>query len=272
MQTIPEEYTVGAEFAQIAEVFIPHNPKTHGMMKADYEQIEVWMAWLFSQDPVLLQHLLSGDVHSATAEIAFHMSRNDVDPAAWKVKRQGAKKIRFGLQYGEGAEKLSSPPPVGLGSTVREAQEFIDNYWKGYIKYAQWMTNIQRQARTEGEIVTFTGRKMRFPIIMDHKELRQAMNFPIQSTASDHPLLAALELIERLREYNSYFLIDVHDALWIEYDLRYEAQVCALVREVMERPKAPGFPNVPVEIKVGPNILQMTKVPRKGTWELQLAA
>lgn len=277
MQTIPQAYTVGAEFAQIEEVFIPHNPKTHGMLKADYEQIEVWMAWVISQDPVLLEHLLSGDVHSATAESALSfvrktvVRRTDFEPAAWKVWRQNAKKIRFGLQFGEGAEKLSSPPPVGIGGTVRDAQAFIDGYWAVYKDYAATMTRIQRQAKVEGELVTFTGRKMRFPIILDHKGLRQAINFPIQSQASDHVLLAALELVERLREFNSFFLLDVHDALWIEYDLRYEAQVCRLVREVMERPKHPGFPNIPVELKVGPNIGQTHTVEREWKWEFQIA-
>jgi uracil-DNA glycosylase family 4 len=278
MQTIPQEYTVGAEFAEISSVFVPHNPKTHGMLKADYEQIEVWEAWVLSRDPVLLEHLLSGDIHSATAEAAFKISRLDYGypnhrkNPLWDVKRQGAKKVRFGLQYGEGAEKLSSPPPVGLGCTTREAQEFIDNYWSVYDRYARWMVEIQAEARKEGELRTPTGRIMRFPIILDHKQLRQAINFPIQSIASDHVLIAAIELHERLREYNSFFLLDVHDALWIEYDLRFEREVCELVREVMERPKFPGYPNIPAEIAVGPNLRNMTKVPRKDKWELCLAA
>lgn len=271
MQTIPEEYTVGAEYAQIQEVFIPHDGRTHGMIKVDYEQIEVWVGWAMSQDPVLLEHLLSGDVHSATAESAFHLSRSDFTKADWLVYRQNAKKIRFGLQFGEGAEKLSSPRPIGMGCTPREAQIFIDNYWAAYAAYAAWVKETERRAFKEGELVTPTGRKMHFPIIFDHRALRQAINFPIQSTASDHVLISLIELHERLREFNSFFLIDVHDALWIEYDLRYERQVCALVREVLERPKWPGWPNIPVEIKIGPNIGKLTKVPREAKWELQLA-
>lgn len=276
MQTIPEEYTVGAEYVQIQEVFIPHNPSTHGMLKADYEQVEVWMGWVFSQDQVLLEHLLSGDVHSATAEIAFKIDRHDYGypnhkkNPGWQIKRQGAKKLRFGLMYGEGAKKLASPPPVGLGSSVREAQEFIDNYWKGYSVYAAWTRSIEQTAAKTGELVTPFGRKMHFPVILDHKQLRQAINFPVQSPASDHVLVSLIELAERLQEYNSFFLIDVHDALWIEYDLRFEKEVVRLVREVMERPKWSGAPNIPVEIKVGPNIGAMHTVPREEVWELCL--
>lgn len=277
MQTIPEEFTVGAEYAQIQEVFIPHDPRTHRMLKVDYEQIEVWVGWALSHDPVLLDHLLSGDVHSATAESALGVSRHDYGypdhrkNPIWEDLRQNAKKIRFGLQYGEGAEKLASPRPIGIGGTVRQAQAFIDNYWAAYRDYAQWVRDTEHKALKEGELVTPTGRKMHFPIIFDHRALRQAINFPIQSPASDHVLISLIELSERLREYNSYFLIDVHDAMWIEYDLRYEAQVCRLVREVMERAKFPGWPNIPVEIKVGPNIGKLTKVPREWPWSLQCA-
>lgn len=275
VQTIPESFTVGAEFAQIQEVFIPHNRTTHGMLKADYEQIEVWVGQALSRDPVLLAHLLSGDVHSATAETALSVSRHDYGypnhrkNPAWEYLRQTAKKIRFGLQYGEGADKLSTPPPIGIGCTPREAQAFIDRYWAGYADYARWTTTIQQRALKEGELVTATGRKMRFPLVLDPKGLRQAMNFPIQSTASDYVLVSAIELAERLQEYNSFFLIDVHDALWIEYDLRFEREVVALVFEVMERPKFPGFPGIPIEAKIGVNIGQMTKVPRPYEWHYE---
>lgn len=276
VQTIPESFTVGAEFAQIQEVFIPHNPKTHGMLKADYEQIEVWVGQFLSGDPVLLEHLLSGDVHSATAEIALSVSRHDYDfpnhrkNPAWEYLRQTAKKIRFGLQYGEGADKLSTPPPIGIGCTPREAQAFIDRYWAGYRDYAAWTLDIQQRALKEGELRTPTGRKMRFPLVLDPKGLRQAMNFPIQSTASDYVLQSAIELAERLQEFNSWFLIDVHDALWIEYDLRYEKQVIALVYEVMERPRF-GFPSIPIEAKVGPNIGSLHGVARPYEWHFEAA-
>lgn len=277
MQTIPEEFTVGAEYAQIQEVFIPHNPRTHGMLKVDYEQIEVWAGWALSRDPVLLEHLLSGDVHSATAEVALGVDRRDYGfpnhrkNPVWEDLRQNAKKIRFGLQFGEGADSLSRPRPIGMGCTPRQAQDFIDNYWAGYRVYAQWVKATERLAASSGELVTPTGRKMHFPIIMDLHTLRQAINFPIQSPASDHVLISLIELAERLKEFNSYFLIDIHDAMWVEYDLRFEAQVCRLVREVMERPKWAGWPNVPVEIKIGPNIGKLTRVPREWKWELQCA-
>jgi uracil-DNA glycosylase family 4 len=275
MQTIPQEYMVGAEYAQIEEVFVPFNRRTHGMLKADYEQIEVWMCWWFCKDPVLLEHLLSGDIHSATAESAFGLNRWDFGTQPkknpeWVVHRQGGKKLRFTIMYGGGAEKVSSRPPVGIGCSYGEARKFVSNFWATYPTHARWAREIERTAAREGELRTPFGRKMHFPVILDSDVLRQAINFPIQSPASDHPLISAIELAERLKEYDSYFLIDVHDALWVEYNLKYEREVTRLVREVMERPKFPGAPNVPVEIKVGPNIHNTHLIERESPWELQI--
>jgi DNA polymerase-1 len=244
------------------------------MLKADYEQIEAWVGWFLSQDSVMLEQLLSGDIHSATAEIAFKISRFDYGfpnhrkNHEWDVKRQGAKKLRYTLMYGGGPDKVGAPPPMGLGVSYREAMELIRNFWSGYPEFTKWTRMIETTARRQGELWTEFGRKMHFPVILDTDSLRQAINFPIQSNASDHVLVSALELATKLTEYNSYFLLDVHDAIWVEYDLRYELEVTRLVREVMERPKMAGGPNIAVEIKVGPNIHNTHVVPRESPWEL----
>jgi len=184
------------------------------------------------------------------------------------VKRQGAKKLRYTLMYGGGPDKVGAPPPMGLGVSYREAMELIRNFWSGYPEFTKWTRMIETTARRQGELWTEFGRKMHFPVILDTDSLRQAINFPIQSNASDHVLVSALELATKLTEYNSYFLLDVHDAIWVEYDLRYELEVTRLVREVMERPKMAGGPNIAVEIKVGPNIHNTHVVPRESPWEL----
>lgn len=260
MQTLPKDYTVGADYARLREVIIPHNPDTHELIDADYNQIEVWMAWALSRDPVLLEHLKSGDVHSYTAEGAFNTKRELWTPEQWAEKRQNAKKIRFGIQYGEGAKKLSTPPPIGIGTSVASAQQFINNYKRTYPVYTQWMRDIQQTALKQGYLRTPSGRVMRFPCVMDHKELRQALNFPVQSVATDYNLLSMIELAPLLVQYNSWVLLNIHDNLVIESDRRYRAEVIALVREVMERPKFAGYPSIKVDVKVGNNLGQTKKV------------
>lgn len=260
MQTLPKDYTVGADYARLREIIVPHNPDTHELIEADYNQIEVWLAWFESQDPTLLEHLMSGDVHSATAEGAFNTKRELHDPLQWSEMRQNAKKIRFGIQYGEGAEKLASPPPVGIGGTVANARRFIDNYKRTYPVYAAWMDAIQRRALEQGYLRAPSGAVMRFPVVMDHKQLRQALNFPIQHTASMYNLTSMIELAPKLRPFNSYIILNIHDALVVESDRRYRAEVMALIRQVMEKPRFPGYPSIKVDMKVGDNLGEVKKV------------
>ena len=254
MQTIPKDYTVGADYARLREVIIPHDTSTHEIIEADYNQIEVWLAWAESKDPILLQHLKSGDVHSATAEGAFNTTRDQHDKITWGAMRQNAKKIRFGLQYGEGAEKLSSPPPVGLGCSVAEARRFVDNFWKTYPVHKKWTVDIQKRVQDYGYLRTPSGRVMRFPVVLDHKALRQAINFPIQSNASDYCLLSMIELAPLLKQYNSYIILMIHDSLVIESDRRYRSQVTSLIKQVMETPKFDGYPSIKIDIKIGDNL------------------
>lgn len=117
LQTIPQDYTVGTDYARLREIFTPHNLDTHCIVECDFAQIEVWIAWAESQDPTLLEHLQSGDVHSYTAEIAFDTRRELWTPLQWQEKRQNAKKIRFGLW------ELAEVKPTQLLETLRGNQQ-----------------------------------------------------------------------------------------------------------------------------------------------------
>lgn len=259
MQTLPKDYTVGAEYARLREIIIPHNPLTHEIIEADYNQIEVWLAWAESRDPTLKEHLDSGDVHSATAEGAFHVSRHDFTPSEWAVYRQNAKKIRFGLQYGEGAEKLSTPPPVGIGGTVADARRFIENFWRTYPLHRRWIFDTQKQVAEQGFIRTASGRVMRFPVVMDHRALRQAANFPIQANASDYCLLAMIKLAPLLAHLDAHIILMIHDCLVVESPRQHRAEVMHLMREVMTTSPWPGYPDIKVDMKVGDNLGEMHK-------------
>lgn len=260
MQTLPKDYTVGEDYARLREIIVPHNVETHEIAEYDFNQIEVWLAWAESKDPILHEHLMSGDVHSATAEGAFKTRRDQWSKADWDVKRQNAKKIRFGIQYGEGPEKLSSPPPVGIGGTVADAKKFIAQYKASYPVYSKWMEQIQNKARADGFLRSPSGRVMRFPLVLDHRSLRQALNFPIQATASDYNLLSMIELAPLLRQYNSWIVLNIHDCLVIEQDRRYRSEIMALVKSVMQKEHFPGYPSIKVDCKIGDNLGIVKKI------------
>jgi len=157
--------------------------------------------------------------------------------------------------YGRGAPSLVANELAGY--SIGEAQTFIDNWKARYHVYTKWAEQIKSTVKTKGEIVSLIGRKRRFRLLIDniYEILNQAVNFPIQSLASDMVLLSMVELYERLKQYESYILFAVHDALVFEVKEEYLDQCVALIHEVMERPGKflPNVPGIPVEIKVGKN-------------------
>lgn len=157
--------------------------------------------------------------------------------------------------YGRGAPSLAAAEMQGY--SIGECQTFIDNWKARYKKYVEWAESIKNTARTKGEVVSLIGRKRRFKLMLDnvYELLNEAINHPIQSLASDIVLDCLIELHPRLREYDSYILIAVHDALVFEVCEKYFSEAIGLIKEVMERPGhfIPDMPGIPVEIKVGKN-------------------
>lgn len=260
MQTIPKAYTVGDDLARIRSVFVPTNDD-YVLWEADYRQIEAWLCWAHSDDPNMyadlteIQPWTNGkpDFHGATAVRALHK-----DPFApdWDTHRQQAKKVNFGLLYGEGAKGLASKRK-GLNTTVQVAQQYLDQVLRRYRGYDAWMKRMQRLAQSEGELVSASGRKRRFKLVQDTHALRQAVNFPIQSLAGDYTLSSLIELYWQLQALDCHVLVESHDSLLFEISKRHETEALALIVEVMEKPRFDGFPSVKVDLKTGPNWFNM---------------
>jgi DNA polymerase I-like protein with 3'-5' exonuclease and polymerase domains len=183
--------------------------------------------------------------------------------------RDSAKIITFGTGYGAGAKALSGDKGIqGRGSTGRyvfmktqkQAQEVIDAYWARYDVHYRWKEEEKRKVMREGEQQSLTGRKRRYFMVQDYKQLNQAINFPVSSFSHDFLLASLIELHPLLKEFDTWILWEVHDALLIEAPKQYLKEVADLVVRVMERPRF-GLPiGIPVDLKYGPNWFEMEKL------------
>lgn len=259
IQTLPQEYTVGAELARIREIFAPSDDE-HEILEADYNQIEVWTAAALTEDAQLWADLMTGDVHGQTASGVFHIDKATADPALWQRRRQNAKKIRFGLMYGEGPAKLALPEPIGIGGTRAEAAAYLHEFWTRYPQHYEWVQRMSAEVRRTGRMFTPTGRQRRFHLVLDQEQIRQAINFPIQSIASDYALTSIIELHPLLARLDTYILFEVHDSIVFDLSIRHKEEALALIKSVMEKPRIPGFPSVKIDMKVGPNLGQVSKI------------
>jgi len=261
MHQIPRDKVKGHPIGLVRKIFVPTNDD-YVLLEADYQQIEIWIGATFSECPTMFADL-ANNYHSVIAMDVLGASPTDND---WEDKRINAKKITFGKMYREGIDKLSKKR-VGIGCTKAEAAAFSARWDVHNREFIEWQKKIDKEVMANGELVSPFDRKRRFPIVMSHRQLRQAVNFPIQSTASDYTLSSALRIHNLLGNFNSHILLLIHDSILMEVNRKYLQQVMDLTREVMETQWISWIPSIKVDMKVGSNWYEAHS-PTEGDLEL----
>lgn len=78
-----------------------------------------------------------------------------------KERRTFCKSIILGIMYGRGAASIAEQ----VHKTTREAQEIIDQFYKGFPKVKEWVDNTQLSCKQKGYTETLWGRRRRLPDI-----------------------------------------------------------------------------------------------------------
>lgn len=250
------------DFAQETRRMFPARPG-YVIVSADFKQLEMRVAWALSGDKALGEALCSDDVHAVTAAYMFRKPQGTVTSG----DRHAAKRVSFGVAYNRSAYTLSRGPLLEVlgGLSVPEhirqarAQDFIDAFWSRYSDYYRYHQWCKQEALRVGELTTPFGRKRRWMLITDRtrKEIEnQAVNFPIQSAASDMCSTALFRSEAALARENLGFpLYTVHDEVVFELKISTLERGIEVVREVMEAPPFDSGDAVfPVDVKVGPNL------------------
>lgn len=250
----------------IADGFLSHNC-----------QIELYILQWLSQDQHLLEDLHEiwpvigkPDFHSRTCELIIGgvvcptHGVNTVPSCAicrkWEFDRDAQKHVNFGIPYGESAMGLMRPPPIGTGQSLEVCQSYINAWYDRNTEVLKWQRRTQQELVDNGEVQTAFGRKFRTPLVCNAKQLRQIINAPVQSTASDYTLTAALELKDKLKRHDARMLWTTYDSILLNVPERNAQDVAELVVSVMQKPRTPGGPSVPVEYKAGKNLYEVSEV------------
>jgi DNA polymerase-1 len=207
----------------------------HVLISADYGQIEIVVLAHLSQDPNLMDALISGrDVHARTAALIFGLDEKNV-PAD---KRRIAKTINFGVMYGMSAFRLSNE----LGISRSEAAAFIAAYFNTYAGVRKFIEDLVRRTEETGYASTILGRRRYIAAINSANKTekaaaeRVAVNTPIQGSAADIVKTAMLRLDKKLSVEKSpaKLLLQVHDELILECPKDAADAAALLVRNEME--------------------------------------
>lgn len=253
LQTIPREGSVydkktnTRKFDSIKRIFLPSSGFVWG--ESDFRQLELRVAWHLSEDEGLGEAIMSGDFHSVMASKLFGKAQEDVE----EEERHASKTVTFGIMYGRQAPAIAAQ----IGCSVETAQGYIDGFFAAAPKYAEWYRAQHRNALENGRSTTPFGRVRRWNIITrENKQnvLNQAVNFPVQSTASDINLLAMIKLNQQFKDTGlGHVLFVVHDSQDYEVREGKEAEVAAMVRKTMTTWPFPSKAVLDIETKFGPS-------------------
>jgi len=256
LQNIPVKTDLGKNIRRAVIAF----SKDSYLLSCDYSQIELRILAHISKDENLISAFKNDkDIHKTTASLIYGLEEKDVtDPM-----REIAKRVNFGIVYGLTSFGLSRD----LGISVDEAQAFIDAYFSRYPRVKDYIEKQINQARKFGFVTTILGRR-RYLAEINNKNQgirqvaeRQAINTPIQGSASDLIKLAMIQIHNQIKSGNlkSRMILQIHDELLFDVSEEGSHEFMDLVKDRMENVLTLDVP-IKVDMKRGRNWLEMESI------------
>lgn len=244
LQNIPIRTELGQ---RIRSAFIPE--KGNVLIAADYSQLELRILAHITKDPVMLEaYQKNEDIHAKTARLVFGAT----DDKDLKEKRRLAKIVNFGIAYALEAFGLSQR----VGISRADARKVIDDYFETYKGIRAYMDRTPDEAREKGYNTSLFGRRRYYPGINDRnytvrsRAEREAINMPIQGTASDIVKIAMINVFNALKieGLKTEMIMQVHDELLFEAPMDEVKKASEIIKREME---AAATLDVPLVAEIG---------------------
>ena len=248
LQNIPIRSEMGR---RIRRAFVAE--KGNKIISADYSQLELRLLAHITQDPVMLEAFQKGeDIHARTARLVFGAKTD----AELKEARRFAKIVNFAIAYAIEPWGLSQR----VGISRQEAKKVIEDYYNTYKGVRRYMEEVPVRAREHGYVRSIYGRIRPLPGIADRNANirkaaeREAINMPIQGTASDIVKIAMLHVDEEFKRNGlaALLLMQVHDELLVEVPEQEVDKVTEILKHEMETAVSLDVPLV-ADVGVGEN-------------------
>jgi DNA polymerase-1 len=230
LQNIPIRTELGR---RIRRAFVAE--KGYKIISADYSQLELRLLAHITQDAVMLEAFQNGeDIHSRTARLVFGAKTDE----ELKEARRFAKIVNFAIAYAIEPWGLSQR----VGISRPEAKKVIEDYYNTYKGVRRYMEEVPVRAREHGYVRSIYGRIRPLPGIADRNANirkaaeREAINMPIQGTASDIVKIAMLKVEEEFKRegITARLLMQVHDELLVEASADTAEHVAGILKREME--------------------------------------
>ena len=172
---------------------------------ADYSQIELRIAALLSQDPLLLAAYRAGaDLHAQTAQALCGDA----------ARRQLGKCANFGLLFGSSARGLQgfARNKYGLHLTLEEAIQHRHRFFRTYSGLRHWQRTIDGAGQLSKKVHTRAG----LVRVLEPYRMTEALNTPVQGSAAEVLLAALGRLPHWLRGLDARLVLHCHDELLLD--------------------------------------------------------
>jgi len=199
-------------------LFIAHSDNV--LVEVDYSQLELRVAAVLAKEDKMLKQFEEGvDIHTEMARKMF--------PDAKEIGREHrlrAKQIVFGSLYGLSPYTVSRVYKV----PVSVAESWFAICLTTYPRLGRFRDKSVEEATKKGYLRTPFGR------IRWTSRATQALNFPVQSSASDVTLTTLIELYRA--GYGPNLRLTVHDSIVLELPKDKVEEELPKIRSIVERP------------------------------------
>jgi uracil-DNA glycosylase family 4 len=237
MQQVPEHPNMRSVFGA---------PRGWLFLEADYAQIEYRVVAMLANEPTMQRFLHMGvDVHMALAAELTHKTPAEIkksDATGDTKYREHAKPVTYGFLYGMGAPKFVDYAFDNFDLVISEEESaaYRAAFFRLYSRLPAWHDRMRRLAHRYGQVQSPMGRIRHLPDIHSNErrvvidtEL-QAINSPVQATASDLMLISMVRLAPHMHPNRRRMVGTFHDAIGFEVRPDYLDDTKKLVKKIME--------------------------------------
>ena len=248
--------------------------KNGWIIAADYQQLEPRLLAGWSGDVNMCKALNDGlDLHRFVSSMIYSVKYEDVTD----IQRSIGKRRNLGSMYGQTAAGLAHACNISMV----EAERIVYIYDKSFPGVYEFRKERQKEAMKYGVVKDLFGAERHLANAMSsnkgkrNRALRQASNFPIQSTGNKFHLIASVVLEHYLltKGIKACIIGVEHDKLYIDCAEDELERTIAITNEAMLcHNTAPYWKDMPVPMKVdykyGKNLYEMQKwTGEKGLWD-----
>ncbi len=220
---------------------------------SDYSGIELVILAVLSEDTLLMDEIIRGDIHTAVTINVLNykdITAKNKKEDPHKLWRDAAKTLSYGIAYGTTGRNISETLNIMLGSVgfkidAKTGDELIERWFKLFPKTAAYLETNAKRAVNELYVTDTWGRRRNWDRDILYaptndakwKRLaagREGKNMPIQGTSATMTKLAIRLLWEHLDLKKARIIITVHDEIVLEAVDSYIEEAKRIMKWAME--------------------------------------